>query len=218
MQVIHAHPTIESSSVVLMQAVITGKSGPACYIEGVHAVQTARCAASCLLVPAVGDLVLVSTNYTESGTYILSVLTKADGDSGSLMMPGGGSIETNHGALAINARSVDINGRETLRFSSARINVSALMAEIRVKCLDNWFERVETQVGRAIITAKHYQLSLQRFFQRAVESYRWIEKIDETRAGRVRVRAEGAYQLNSKQASLKAEGQVRIDGDSIDLG
>lgn len=218
MQVVHAHPKIESASVVLMQAVITGKSGPTCFIEGVLGIQTARCAASCLLVPEVGDLVLVSTNYTESGTFILSVLTKADSSSGNLIVPGGGFLKAANGALAINARSVDINGKDTLRLSSARINVSALMAEIRVKCLDNWFERVETQVGKAILTAKHYQVSLNRFFQRAVESYRWTEKLDETRAGRVRVRAEGAYQVQSKQALLKAEGQVRIDGDSIDLG
>jgi hypothetical protein len=218
MQVIHAHPDLESTSVVLMQAVVTGKSGATCFINGIPAIQTARYAASCLLAPEVGDLVLVSTNYTESGSYILSVLTKADTASGSLMMPGGGSLDANNGALAINARSVDVTGKESLRFSSARINVSALMADVRVKCLDNWFERVETQVGRAILTAKHYQLSLNRFFQRTVESYRWTEKLDETRAGRVRVRAEGAYQLQSKQASLKAKGQVRIDGESIDLG
>jgi hypothetical protein len=53
---------------------------------------------------------------------------------------------------------------------------------------------------------------------RVRESWRKVEGLDETQAARIRVHVEGAHQLNAEHVTVNAEGFVRIDGKTINLG
>ena len=65
-------------------------------------------------------------------------------------------------------------------------------------------QTVQSTVGRLILKARN--------------SFSWIENLHETRAGRMRLQIENRFHLKSKHTTILAEGQVKIDGEKIDLG
>jgi len=53
---------------------------------------------------------------------------------------------------------------------------------------------------------------------RVRESWRKVEGLDETQAARMRVYIQGSHQVDAEHVTVNAEGFVRIDGKSINIG
>ncbi len=68
------------------------------------------------------------------------------------------------------------------------------------------------------LVARSFHSTLERLVQKTRDSFRWTERLDESRAGRMRQSVKGRYHLNAEAASILAKKQVKIDGDKIDLG
>lgn len=48
--------------------------------------------------------------------------------------------------------------------------------------------------------------------------HHWVSSLFHVRAGRIRAEAEKSYVVEAGQARLRAEGDVRIDGRTVNLG
>ena len=53
---------------------------------------------------------------------------------------------------------------------------------------------------------------------KAKDVFREIEGVSQTHAGRVRTVADGAYQLLAERATVRAEDDVSLMGEKINLG
>jgi hypothetical protein len=202
----------------LALATVVGRADEWLLIAGIPSCTRARSAASCLVMPEIGDTVLVCDTGSELSAYILSVLIRATPTAGTVVLPGGAAFESEAGNLQIQAKSLEMHASKELTMASPKFSLNALVAELRVRKLSGWYESVETQAGKIGLMAQAFTSNVGRIVQKAKESFRWTEKTDETRAGRVRIKTEGHYSVHSRHTSMQSEGVVRIDGEKIDLG
>ncbi len=188
------------------------------FIQGLMACERAKSAASCLVLPETGDEVLVCHSSDEAPAYILAVLKRKAPSEGLLRLPGGASMHTDCGKLTIHAKEVSLQGKDRVQVDSAHLAINTEKTELKMKHLHAWFDLLETYALQANLVAKNMTSTVGRLLQRARESFRWVEELDETRAGRVRVKVDGRYQMQTEHTTIQAEGIVKIDGQKIDLG
>lgn len=178
----------------------------------------ARAAVSCLLQPRVGDTVLVSQAQCGSSGFVLAILERPDANNGQLALPGNNHIHLHPDGMTLQSGQLQLQGREQIELSSAAVNLTAVSASVKVKHWQGWFDTVESYAVSVSTTAKTLSSKFGRMMQRAAESFRQTDGLDEVRAGRVRVHVDGHHQTQAQHISSTAQGFVKIDGQKIDLG
>jgi hypothetical protein len=68
------------------------------------------------------------------------------------------------------------------------------------------------------ITAGKLEVVARRVLERFSDATRWVKGAWKIRAGQVRTRVGGDYQINADRIIERADRDVRIDGDKIHLG
>lgn len=178
-------------------------------------------AESCLLEPQCGDMVLISQD-TAPGSkrppYILAILSRTAPTQGTLTLPGGVRLESDRGQLRTVAEHAILEARQHLTISAPELTLAGDQGDIRVARLQAEANTVEARLGTLQLLAQQVQSSVGRLVQKARDCCRWIENLDETRAGRVRLQVQERFDLRARHAAVLAQGQVKIDGDKIDLG
>lgn len=196
---------------------VTGRADDWFFVQDLS-VRRVRRAVSCLIEPEVGDLVMLCEAPTEECSYILSVLARSDSEAGQLCLPGGVTLQTQGKQLTVQADGIDLKSRETIGLSTVHLDVNAAAATARVGHLQTWAETVETTAERVTLLANTLTQQVGRMIARVRESWRKVEGLDETQAARMRVYVEGSHQLDAEHVTVNAEGFVRVDGKSINIG
>lgn len=178
----------------------------------------AQRAVSCLVDPEVGDTVLVATDPEGGVCWILAVLTRPAPETGSVVLPGGARLNASQGGVQLEATTVQLCGSQSVQVNTPSLDVSAVSSQVRINDCRGWFDTLESHANRLTVGARTVTSRIGRLFQHCVESLRQVERIDETRAGRIKVTVQGHHQLRAGHISSKAEGFVKIDGQKIDLG
>jgi len=205
------------SEAAIRVTTVTGRADDWFFVQD-FSVQRVKRAVSCVIEPQVGDLVMLCDAPHEHCSFILSVLVQSNSDAGRLCLPGGVTLQTEGKQLTVHADGIDLRGRETIGLSTVHLDVNAAVATTRVGHLQTWAETIETTADRVTLFAKTFTQQLGRMITRVRESWRKVEGLDETQAARIRVHVEGAHQLNAEHVTVNAEGFVRIDGKTINLG
>ena len=127
-------------------------------------------------------------------------------------------MQTDGKQLTVNADGVDLKARETIALSTTHLDVNAAAATSRVGQIQAWADSVETNAERVTVVANTLTQKVGRMISRVRESWRKVEGLDETQAARMRVYVEGSHQVDAEHVTVNAEGFVRIDGKSINIG
>lgn len=202
----------------ITQAIVTGQAEKWFFLQGSIGEFRARCALSCLVMPEIGDTVLVSISEDPLSSYILAILLRPSTQHCTVKLPGETTLLTSSGNLVMQGETIAVQGKESLQLEAPRFELEALVAEVRVKLLHSWFEQLQNHIVNLKTIAQNMTTIVERKLTRARESFRWIEQTDETRAGRVHMLIKNRLQVQAKHASINAEGLVKIDGQKIDLG
>ena len=224
--VLQASPAADSS-IGLVCATVTGQADKWFFLCGIDLqgqetlVDRALRADSCLIAPECGDTVLVCKGVAVGVTavsFILAVLSRAHPSSGVLELPGGAKICASNGGLALVATEVGIEGQSAITITAPRVKVAAAAGEVQFNSLRASILELRCVLGNVTTVAQSMTSTVGRLVQKATDSFRWTENLDESRAGRMRLQVAERFHLKSRHASVIAEGQVKIDGQKIDLG
>ena len=178
----------------------------------------ARRALSCLIEPQAGDLVLLALDPAHVHGHVLAVLERPGPQDADLTLPGGGAILARDGEVALRAPSLRLEGREGIALDTGTLKVAAVSASTTVKHWQGWFDTLEAYAVSIEYSAKTLSARLGRLLSRSLESFRFVEGLDETRAGRSRTRVRDDHRLEAGHINARADGFVKIDGQKIDLG
>ena len=174
-------------------------------------------AAGCLLVPEVGDLVLMSLAAGQG--YVLTVLERASQAAAALRIDGDVELQVPSGALRVRAQGgVELDAGPALRVRGESATLEAGRAALRIDELDVvggnshaiWQNRTDLAQQRLEIAA--------RSETRLGHSVRQVSGHEEVSAGSMRVRTEGDWQLRASRATLSAEHRVAVDAAQVQLG
>ena len=195
--------------------------GDDCIIASPSGLIRARRAAGCLLEPQPGDKVLALIAREDS--YVLHVLERKDTPA-RVILPSQTSLETlprqpdgQPGGLTLRADAISMKGKD-MRLESDSLLASAGALDLRANVL--------TVTGRFL--NRHFTAVRDvcaHAFQRVGRSFglygKRIQRVDdvlETTAGRVRLSAREAMRIRARDADVRAEESVSVDGNRINIG
>lgn len=218
----------------LVTGTVCGRAGAWLFVRGSEGEQRAQVAPSCLLAPEDGDVVLLclvsdmplaaprdgAVNVLPCRQHVLAVLSRAAPAQAqaTLALPGGASLVAQDGGLRIEGREVDIAASAGLRARTPRFTLEAGHGALRFGHAEASAGSFTGVVGEMQLFARNLSAQVGRLVQKVRSSFRTVDELDDLRAGRTRWEVEGHAQLHARQATVLAEGTVKIDGQRIDLG
>jgi hypothetical protein len=178
----------------------------------------ARRAASCMLLPEPGDLVLLGA-LASGACYVLAVLERASDGVATLTADGGLKVHVPEGQFVIAARDgVAIATAGEVDVAASRFGVTASEGSLAFRRLSVLSTFLHAEVERARTITGTLDSVAQRVTQRVKRLYRLVEEHEEVRAKRLDLRAQKTLTLQAQNAMIGAEQLVRIDGEQVRLG
>lgn len=153
--------------------------------------------------------------------------------AGNLALRAAGSVSIKGGAVAIRSRSAiglaveDATGGArsilsleggTARLAASSLDVAAVQASLQAEETRYAGRSLLAEVATLRLVAGRVETFARTMVEKTRNLYRVVEELLETRAGRVRSRVDGTYHLKARDAVLRAERDVDLDGEKIRLG
>ena len=207
-----------TSAVEQEPGTVLRRDGDVFIVETDSADVRARRATSCLLDPAVGDLVLVAV-LPRGHAYVLAVLEREEGAPGTLVSDGSLRVDVRRGTLGLAAsEGVHVVAGKDVSLVAPALHGRAADAHVGLDRLSYVGAFVRAQLDRAKLLGKSLDTVFERISSRAKRSHRVVEEADHLRAERIDYAASSAIHLKGQTAVITAEQLVKVDGDQIHLG
>lgn len=180
-------------------------------------VYKARRAASCLIEPETGDMVLFCTADGDNA-YILAVLERGQG-AATISVDGDLKLRLDAGSFSIDARDgVGLASAGKISMTSPELEVQAVTADLTVQNTSITGTIIQASLEKIKLFAGSFDSLLDRIYQRVKRSYRFVEETDQMRAENIDHRAEKLLNLRGKNAVINARELVKLDGEQIHVG
>ncbi len=184
---------------------------------GARSSTVARRAASCLVEPEPGDRVLVSEGASES--FILAVLVRASATPTRLSSDGDLTLAARGGRVQIvGERGVSLASPEKVAVVSRDLEVHTVHGRLSFDDFGVVGRALEARLGVAKTCADAIERVAERVVDRVKRAYRFVEDVDQLRAGRIDQRAEGLLTLRAEHAVIAAQKLVKMDGGQVHIG
>lgn len=165
-------------------------------------------AASCLLMPRVGDRVLVSGPEPEQ-LYIIAIIKQAVPEQAELHLAG---------HLKIRTEQFSVEANQAVNLQSSHLDLKADTAQCVVETTDYVGKELRSTISITRIVAKAYELIADRLSHMSRHSFRITEQVEQARAGTIDYQAEDSARLHSKYTMVTAKELVKVDSEQIHMG
>lgn len=181
----------------------------------------ARAAASCLVRPECGDLVLLALPTTKKEhAYVLAVLERAAAQTAMQIDLGAGA------RLCAPQGPVEIAAGTDLRLSAGGQMEATAQEMTFTSGAVRWLTQAFSLLSKSVAavcsvwkeTSRERETTAQVWTQRLGDSYRHIQDLDETQAGMSRTLARETALLHGRVTYVQAEEFVKVDGGEVHLG
>ncbi len=170
-------------------------------------VLSAHKAESCLITPEPGDRVLIALE-TNDDAFILSILSRKNVET-RISMPG---------RVIIEGDEISLRGNKTASIEAPEVKLSGIHGEVSFAGFSFIASWCETRVKKAAVFAHKLDTVIDTLAESIRNSFRNIECMEQTKAGRIRTVVKERFFLKSKNASVLAEEDVSVDGKQIHIG
>jgi|SRR5690606_7966448 len=209
--------SVDSAAVLGYGEIVACDAG-FCRVRSEWGESDARRALSCLIEPQVGDRVLLS-RAGDDVCFILGILERTRADVTTLDFTGDTRIQTRAGRLQITAgEGLDIGSAGELNLAAARCELAADEARLHVTRAAVSGASAEVHWEKLRIIAGAIDTIADRVSQRLKRCYRWVEDIDQLKAGQLFYFVKNVLTLRSKHSSMTAKGEMKIDGERVHMG
>lgn len=157
-------------------------------------------AASCLLLPHIGDTVLIS-GPDSTNLFIIAIIKQAAPEQSELTVRGQLSIRS-----------------EALLLQSKQLQVKADTAQCVIDRADYVGKELRSTISINRMVAKVYDVIADRLSQMSRNSFKVTEQVDQTRAGTIDYQADDSARLHSKYTMVTGKELVKVDSDQIHMG
>lgn len=178
----------------------------------------AQRAATCLLVPRVGDEVLVAA-LNDGRAYVLAILQTADPSSSELELEGDVSIKAGSGRLCMAAsEELEMVSPKSVSVTTSRFSLRSVRATLFVDGLEYLGNRFVSDVHKVKTKVGTLDSVADRISQHVKQSYRTIQDSEYVRAGKLDISAKTNLRMHAKNALITALSLVKVDGEQIHMG
>lgn len=174
-----------------------------------------RRAKSCLTAIDVGDRVLCSRLGAE--VFVLAVLEGAV--SGPTRVEVAGSLHVSaEGSLTLAGRTVEARAEEDLVLEGSAVRARARAMLLAADELGVVGQAFSASVKTASVVAEYVESKAERVVARAKRVFRFVEELEQLRAGVIDQRAQGLAALRGENTIVAARVLTKIDGEQVKIG
>lgn len=171
---------------------------------------------SCLVAPEAGDKVLCAVD--AEGVYVVAVLTGQVGAPTRLSAEGDLQLHASGRVSVRGAEGVDIAGAGPVAIAGTEVHVRAPRGTVAIEELGFFGKLVQAEIAKVALVAREVDSVVTRLSQRAKRVFRFVEEVDQTRAGTVDLRAQSMLGLRGENAVISARVLAKVDGEQIHIG
>lgn len=183
-----------------------------------HATLLCQRVASCLLLPAPGDTVLV-TSTRQGDTFLIAVVAQADARQATLAVEGDLALVSRSGGLQLRgAGPVALASDTAIAMQSPEWSAQAQRARCEIGELDYQGAQVRFSVLVSRFVGRAVDAVLDRLSLLTRTSFRLTEEVEQVRAGQIDIQAEQTLRMHSKNTLLTSKGLVKVDAEQIHMG
>jgi hypothetical protein len=183
-----------------------------------NARRRARRAVSCLVVPEVGDAVLL-VGRANGPAFVVAILERPGGGQTRIGARGDLRLEVDAGRLSVAAADgIDLVSSQDIALVARGVEVRSSKVQIFFEQLGCLGKRILAEVDEAKATLGVFDSVLERLSQRVKRSYRTVEEVDQVRAEQIDYKAEKNLRVRGENALVSATKLVKVDGEQIHLG
>ena len=177
----------------------------------------ARRAKSCLVAPEIGDKVLCAIE--ADGAYVLAVLAGAEGAKTVVTADGDLELRARGGSVAVvGTEGVDLVSGGDLGLTARGLNITAKQGSVAIDELGFFGRLLQAEVTKVTLVAQEMDSVFTRLSQRAKRVFRFVEELDQTRAGSIDMRAQNLVAVRGENTIVSARVLAKVDGEQIHLG
>jgi hypothetical protein len=177
-------------------------------------------AASCLLVPAPGDTVMVAgTGDSDGELYLIAVVAQADPRQAVLAVNGDLTLASRHGAVAVrSAGALELQSDTAVATRAPEWQLNAERGQCHVASLDYQGAEVRFSVLVSRVVGRACEVVLDRLHLLTRSSFRLTEDVEQVRAGQIDMQASGTLRLHAKNTLVTSKELVKVDAEQIHMG
>jgi hypothetical protein len=177
----------------------------------------ARRAKSCLVAPDLGDRVLCAIATEDA--HVLAVLDGREDAPTRLTADGDLQIQSRDGRVTVGGTAgVALVSGSEVSVTAGSVHVRAPKGSIAIDDLGFLGKVVQAQVTKVALVAKEIDTVADRLAQRVKRSFRFVEEMDQTRAGTIDLRAQNLVGIRGENAVISARVLAKVDGEQIHIG
>jgi len=191
-----------------------------CEVTSMDGLRTLRCrrAASCLLLPAPGDTVMVAGPHDEA-LYLIAVVAQADSSQATLAVDGDLRLQSRRGGIAIRgAGAIELQSDTAVATRSPQWTLAAERAQCTVSELDYQGAEVRFSVLVSRFVGRACEVVLDRLHLLTRSSFRITEEVEQVRAGQIDMQASRTLRLHAKNTLVTSKELVKVDAEQIHMG
>lgn len=191
-----------------------------CEVTSMDGLRTLRCrrAASCLLLPAPGDTVMVAGHHDEA-LYLIAVVAQADSSQATLAVDGDLRLQSRRGGIAIRgAGAIELQSDTAVATRSPQWTLAAERAQCTVSELDYQGAEVRFSVLVSRFVGRACEVVLDRLHLLTRSSFRITEEVEQVRAGQIDMQASRTLRLHAKNTLVTSKELVKVDAEQIHMG
>jgi ABC-type Na+ efflux pump permease subunit len=156
---------------------------------------------SCAFSPEVHDE--VSFIRSPNGQYyILNILARKQASSAKIQSPHGIEISTN----------------ESINLQSSDLSITNISTELNTTDSKVYSQNINVQADSSSFKARTMETLAERSLQKFKDSFRIIERIEQTSALDIIQNIKNVFLQRSKNTDISAKGDIKINGDRIHMG
>ena len=165
-------------------------------------------AASCLLMPAVGDVVLVS-GADINHAYVIAVLEQANTAQQEI------AIEGN---VLVSAPSLTFKSEQLISMQTTQVALKAQEANCIIEHTQFVGKEMKATIGLVQLVGKVYEAIVDRLSHMSKRAFRITEQTEQVRVGTLDYQAENSARIHAKYTMVTAKDLVKVDSDQIHMG
>jgi len=171
-------------------------------------------------LPAIGDMVLIAGQELNEAFIIGHFPAQPDQQQGFTVQQEKGktTLTIPEGDLELKAANIRLNGTTAVELNSPQFKLKAAKGDIVITDGQYKGVRFGATISQTKLIIGKLNTSVGRLIEKAKNVYRTVENLNQLKAARMRTLVDGSYHLKSKRIVEKAEKDVRIDGEKINLG
>jgi hypothetical protein len=113
---------------------------------------------------------------------------------------------------------IDLVTAKDTALVSPELSINSIQADVSIQHLSFFGTFLQGQIERIKLIGEACDSIFERVSQRVKRCYRWVDELDQLKAGQLNYLVKKLMSLRGKYSVLTAEEDVRIDGDKILMG